>query len=130
MSNHPVFLKVQGNHIQNQTGEVVTLHGIGLGGWMNMENFITGFPANEAAFRDVVHRALGASKAEFLFDRYLEYFFTEADAAFIRSLGVNLVRLPFNYRHFEDDMRPMTIRELGLQRLDRAIQICAEHQLY
>jgi endoglucanase len=130
MSNHPAFLKAHQNRIHNQAGEVVTLHGIGLGGWMNMENFITGFPANEAAFRDVVRRALGADKAEFLFDRYLEYFFTEADAVFIRSLGVNLVRLPFNYRHFEDDMHPMVMREAGLKRLDRAIQICAEHQLY
>ena len=130
MSNHPAFLKVHQNQIQNQAGQVVTLHGIGLGGWMNMENFITGFPANEAAFRNVVQRALGTDKAEFLFDRYLEYFFTEADAAFIRSLGVNLVRLPFNYRHFEDDMHPMVMREAGLKRLDRAIQICAEHQLY
>jgi endoglucanase len=130
MPNHPAFLKVHQNQIHNQAGEAVTLHGIGLGGWMNMENFITGFSANEDAFRNVVQRALGREKAEFLFDRYLEYFFTEADAKFIRSLGVNLVRLPFNYRHFEDDMQPTVIRESGLKRLDRVIQICAEHELY
>src|ERR1700687_4224975 len=119
MSNHPAFLKVHQGHIQNQAGEIVTLHGIGLGGWMNMENFITGFPANEAAFRNVVQRALGKEKAEFLFDRYLDYFFTEADAKFIRSLGVNLVRLPFNYRHFEDDMHSMVIRVSVVPRLAR-----------
>ena len=130
MPNHQAFLKVRGNQIQNQAGQVVTLHGIGLGGWMNMENFITGFPANENAFRQVVHRALGGEKADFFFDRYLEYFFTEKDAQFVSSLGLNLVRLPFNYRHFEDDMNPTVIRESGLKHLDRVIKICAENEIY
>ncbi len=124
------FLKVCKNEIKNQAGEAVTLRGIGLGGWMNMENFITGFPANEKAFRQVVYRALGKEKADFLFDRYLEYFFTTEDVKFIRSLGLNLVRLPFNYQHFEDDMNPMVIRESGWRSLDRVINICAENEIY
>jgi aryl-phospho-beta-D-glucosidase BglC (GH1 family) len=130
MPIHHAFLKVNQNHIQNQAGEQVILHGVNTGGWMNMENFITGFPANENAFRQVVHRALGGEKADFLFERYLEYFFTDEDASFIHSLGLNLVRLPFNYRHFEDDMNPMVIREGGLKHLDRVIKICADHEIY
>jgi endoglucanase len=130
MPSQHAFLKVNLNLIQNHAGEQVILHGVGLGGWMNMENFITGFPANENAFRQVVHRALGGEKADFLFERYLEYFFTDEDASFISSLGLNLVRLPFNYRHFEDDMNPMAIREGGLKQLDRVIKICADHEIY
>ena len=130
MFHHPAFLKVNRNQIHNLAGHIVPLHGVGLGGWMNMENFITGFPANENAFRQVVYRALGPEKADFLFERYLEYFFTEQDACFIRSLGLNLVRLPFNYRHFEDDMNPMAIREAGLKHLDRVVKICADHEIY
>lgn len=130
MLNDHAFLKVHGNQIKNQAGDVVTLHGIGLGGWMNMENFITGFPANEKAFRQVVYRALGIEKADYFFDRYLEYFFTEDDAKFIRSIGLNLVRIPFNYRHFEDDMNPMVLLESGLKYLDRVINICADNEIY
>jgi aryl-phospho-beta-D-glucosidase BglC (GH1 family) len=130
MPRHYAFLKAEQNQIVNQSGQVVNLHGVGLGGWMNMENFITGFPANENAFRKVVYRALGLEKAEFFFERYLEYFFTAEDARFIRSLGLNLVRLPFNYRHFEDDTSPFVIREGGLKHLDRVIKICAEHEIY
>jgi endoglucanase len=130
MPSHHTFLNVEKNKIKNQSGEEVALHGVGLGGWMNMENFITGFPANENAFRQVVYRALGKEKADYLFDRYLEYFFMDEDASFIRSLGLNLVRLPFNYRHFEDDLNPMVIREAGLEHLDRVIKICADHEIY
>ena len=44
--------------------------------------------------------------------------------------GLNLLRLPFNYRHFEDDMEPMVLRESGFKHLDRVIKICADHQIY
>ena len=54
----------------------------------------------------------------------------QQDARFIRSLGLNLVRLPFNYRHFEDDMNPTVLRESGLKHLDRVIKICADNEIY
>jgi endoglucanase len=130
MPNHHAFLQVSQSLIKNQASEKVILRGVGLGGWMNMENFITGFPANESAFRKVAYRAWGQEKADLFFDRYLEYFFTAEDARFLRSLGLNLVRLPFNYRHFEDDMNPTVILEAGLKKLDRVIQICAEEEIY
>jgi hypothetical protein len=40
-------LKIRGSEIVNGEGQVVTLRGFGLGGWMNMENFITGYPSHE-----------------------------------------------------------------------------------
>jgi aryl-phospho-beta-D-glucosidase BglC (GH1 family) len=130
MPNHFAFLKTHRGQIQNQAGQFVTLQGTGLGGWMNMENFITGFPATETAFHQVVYRALGDEKARFLFDRYLNYFFTEEDARFILSLGLNSIRLPFNYRHFEDDMNPFVLCEDGFKKLDRVIEICSRNEIY
>jgi endoglucanase len=124
------FLKVNANQIIDKSGNAVKLHGVGLGGWMNMENFITGFPANEDAFRSIVYQALGNEKADFFFERYLEYFFTNQDACFIKSLGLNTLRVPFNYHHFEDDMQPMEIREEGLKSLERVVDICAAHGIY
>src|SRR5918911_3723019 len=100
------FLTVRGNRIVDGGGRPVVLRGFGLGGWMNMENFITGYPANEQAQREAIRNVLGDELYELFFDRFLEYFFTDADAEFVGSLGLNLVRLPINYRHFEDDMRP------------------------
>ena len=35
------FMTTHGNTIINQNGKVVSLHGFGLGGWINMENFVT-----------------------------------------------------------------------------------------
>jgi hypothetical protein len=50
--------------------------------------------------------ALGPEKYKFFFDKFLGYFFTSIDAKFFASLGVNCLRVPFNHRHFEDDMNP------------------------
>jgi hypothetical protein len=129
MSND-AFLKVRGGELVNAAGTAVRLRGFGLGGWMNMENFITGYPGNEEAHREAMRAVLGPVRYERFFDRFLEEFFGPGDAAFIRSLGLNLLRLPVNYRHFEDDMAPFVIKESGFRHLDRVIDLCAEHGIY
>ena len=130
MTNEDAFLSVEGNQLVDRSGQGVLLRGVGLGGWMNMENFITGYPGNEQAQRQAVTDVLGEDKAALFFDRFLQYFFEDDDARYLRSLGMNLVRLPVNYRHFEDDMRPFEIREEGFAHLDRVIDLCARHELY
>ena len=130
MPKQKELLSIRGGGLVNQAGETVVLRGFGLGGWMNMENFITGYPANEEAMREALYSVFGPERYERFFDRFLQGFFGAGDAAFVRSLGLNLVRLPVNYRHFEDDMAPMTIRESGLGYLDRVIDICAAHGIY
>lgn len=68
-------------------------------------------------------KVLGKEKQEFFFDKFLEYFFLEDDAKFFASLGLNCIRLPFNYRHFEDDMNPRVLKESGFKHLDRVIEL-------
>src|SRR5436305_2008202 len=123
-------LTVQATSIINAHGQPVVLRGFNLGGWMNMENFITGYPANEEAQRQAIREVLGEETYAFFFERFLEYFFGRDDAQYIASLGLNLLRLPINYRHFESDMEPFVIKEEGFKRLDRVINLCAEQQIY
>jgi endoglucanase len=124
------MLTVKSNQLVNGDGQAVVLRGFGLGGWMNMENFITGYPANEEAQRAAIRNVLGDELYELFFDRFLAYFFSEDDARYISSLGLNLVRVPLNYRHFEDDMHPFVLKEDGFTHLDRAVDACARHHVY
>jgi endoglucanase len=128
--NQDAFLTVRNEELVNAAGEIVTLRGFGLGGWMNMENFITGYPGNEEAMRDAMRAVLGQKQYERFFDGFLDAFFGPDDAAFIQSLGLNLVRIPVNYHHFEDDMNPFVIQESGFRFLDHVIEICADHGIY
>ena len=97
---------------------------------MNMENFITGYPATEQAQREAIRAILGDELYEAFFDRFLAYFFTEDDARYVSSLGLNLMRPAINYRHFEDDMHPFVLKEQGFEHLDRVIDACARHGIY
>ena len=125
-----VALRVRGTELVRANGRSVVLRGVGLGGWMNMENFITGYPATESQQRRALLRALGAEGYRRFFDRFLETFFGPRDAAFLSSLGMNSVRIPFNYRHFEDDDRPFELKPEGFDRLDRAVEACAARGIY
>ena len=53
------FLSTSGSRILDGEGNPILLRGFGLGGWMNMENFITGYPANEEAQREAIREVLG-----------------------------------------------------------------------
>jgi len=125
----PPVLRVQGTRLLAGADPVV-LRGFGLGGWMNMENFITGYPGTESQQRRALRRVLGEEGYERFFDRFLHEFFTEADAAYLVSLGLNSLRIPFSYRHFESDDEPFVIREEGFALLDRVVDLCAQHGIY
>jgi hypothetical protein len=98
------LLQVKGDQIVDSQGRSVFLRGVCVGGWMNMEDFINGYPGPENGLCDA--KALGAEKAESFFDRWLDYFFAEADVEFLKSLSCTVVQLPLNYRHIESDLAP------------------------
>ena len=124
------MLSVKGSQIIDSSGKPIQLKGVCVGGWMNMEEFINGFPGSEHGMRAMLAQVLGVPKAHFFFERWLDYFFSEDDVAYLVSLGNTVVRLPINYRHFEDDAQPFKYLEAGFQRLEQAVGWCEKHGLY
>jgi endoglucanase len=124
------FLSVRGSQIVDAQGNSVRLRGTCIGGWMNMEDFINGFSGAEHPLRAEMRDVLGARKSEFFFERFLEHFFNEEDIRYIKSLGMTAVRLPLNYRHFEDDDKPFVYKQCGFQRLSQVLRWCEKHDLY
>jgi aryl-phospho-beta-D-glucosidase BglC (GH1 family) len=123
-------LSVRGDRVVDPAGNPVMLRGYNIGGWMNMENFLTGYPGTESQHREALRRVLGPELYEAFFDRFQDVFFADADARYLASLGMNSVRIPFNYRHFEDDDRPFELKAEGFELLDRAVGHCARNGLY
>jgi aryl-phospho-beta-D-glucosidase BglC (GH1 family) len=123
------ILKVRDGRVVDAAGNDVVLRGAGLGGWLNMENFITGYPGHEHSHRAAMLKVLGQEKYDYFFDRWLTYFFMEDDAKYFASLGLNCIRIPFNYRHLEDDMNPRILKNEGFKHLDRVIELVC-HVVY
>ncbi len=124
------FLHASGRGILDAQGKKVRLRGTCPGGWMNMEDFINGHPGAEHTLRAQMADVLGPSRAQFFFDRLLDHFFNEDDVVFLKKAGASVVRLPLNYRHFEDDAAPFHYKEAGFARLDQVLRHCEKHGLY
>ncbi|MCU1410092.1 MAG: glycoside hydrolase family 5 protein [Rhodoglobus sp.] len=124
------WIRVDGDRLVDDTGATALLRGVGLGGWMNMENFVTGYPGTEQGIRRELLSALGQEAYDAFFEAFYTDFFDESDAAHLAALGMNSVRIPINYRHFEDDARPFELKEEGFARLDRVITLLGRHGIY
>jgi len=124
------MLHVENGKIVAVQGQPIALRGACVGGWMNMENFIDGYPGAEHDLRAVMAEVLGERKAHFFFERLLDYFLAEDDIAFMKEAGATVVRLSINYRHFERDAEPFSYLEAGFKRLEEAVGWCAKHGLY
>lgn len=124
------LLRVRGDGIVDGRGEQVRLRGVCLGGWLNMESFITGYPGAESQLRAALTAELGADLAGHFFERFLHYFVQADDLRYLARLGCTAVRLPFNYRHLERDDAPFVYRDEGLAYLDRAVEWARANNLY
>jgi aryl-phospho-beta-D-glucosidase BglC (GH1 family) len=121
------WIAVRGADLVDESGRPVRLHGVSLGGWMNMENFISGYPGNEEGIRRILLDRMGRESYDAFFDAYLDDFIQDEDAAYLAGIGIDSMRIAVNYRHFEDDARPFELKEQGFARLDRAVTVLARH---
>jgi endoglucanase len=124
------FLEVKGKEIHEAGGKKVMLRGVCLGGWLNMENFITGFPGAEQDQRRAVREELGEEAADAFFRSFLDHFVTEDDFAFLKGLGATAVRVPFGYRHFGESAAAGAYDEAGFHYLDKTVAWGKKHGLY
>lgn len=77
------FLRTKQKKIVTEKGEEVFLRGTAVGGWMNMENFINGFPGTESALKEVMEQRLGKEKTTLFFENMMDNFLNEEDIKFI-----------------------------------------------
>ena len=124
------LLQTKGKKIFTMGGQEVRLRGTSVGAWLNMENFMNCIPGTEYLLREQAKSLLGPERGRALFDSMIDCFFSEADVAYLASLGVNSIRIPLNYRHFEYDDQPFVYQETGFNRLDQALGWCEKHGIY
>lgn len=105
-------------------GRRLTLRGLGVGSWLNFEHFMLGLPGWDEELRACLDAHYPG-----LTERLTDRFFTREDAAYLRSLGVNLIRVPFRHQMLLDD-RTDTLIEEGFARLTALADACEAEGLY
>jgi endoglucanase len=124
------MLRTDGRKIVDGGGSQVMLRGYNIGSWMMMENFMLGTPGVEQHLRKYLREYAGEEKASRFFESFLNTFIQEKDIRFLKEIGCDHVRIPFNYRHFESGGGPLSFKPEGFAHLDRVIGYCRRHGLY
>lgn len=124
------MLQVKGNRFVDNQGWEIVLKGYNLGNWLMLENFMLGIPGVEQQFRGLFQKYGGREKADFFFDCLLNAYIQESDIAYLKNLGCNAVRIPFNFRHFETDAEPFVYSGEAFRHLDRVVNLCEKYGIY
>lgn len=66
------MLRVSGKSIVDSSGNPVILRGFGIGGWLHLENFMTGFPGQETPMRQAMLQAMGQEAYDAFYDSYYQ----------------------------------------------------------
>ncbi|MBE7087151.1 MAG: glycoside hydrolase family 5 protein, partial [Clostridiales bacterium] len=133
------FLSADGDELKNQNGETVLLNGVNLGGWLHFEGWMDGgglgYDAdgeeiwmNHYAVVTALSDRFGAERTEELLSCYQQNYITEYDLRFIRSLGLNFVRVPFFWTEIMDFEGQ--IKANAFTQLDWVIEECSKLGMY
>lgn len=125
------YAHVKGREIYSADGELLRLKGVNLGNWLLPEGYM--FKLKDCNSPRKIDQALreliGNSATTAFWDQFLEHYVTEADIKWLADSGVNLIRLPFDYRLLtHDDFLGRDIH--GYEYLDRAIRWCGKYNIY
>ena len=124
------MLRVCGKDFLNEKNEKIILKGQNIGIWGIIEPNMFGTPGVEHRLLRAMKIFAGQKKTDRFFEGILKKWVTEADIAFLKELGCNSIRLPFNYRRLEDDAKPFTYKEEVFKIIDDIISWCAKHEMY
>ena len=105
------WLETSGTEIVNaSTGQPVRLRAVGLGGWLLQEGYMlnpggcAGCPGTQWQMKkQYLDEGQTIEQVEAFYQQWRDSFITEADIAYIASLGFNSVRLPMHYELFLTD---------------------------
>lgn len=111
-------------------GKVIRFSGMCIGSWLNIEHFMFGMPGPEKLIFDTVSSVFGKETGKEFFEKFRYHFLEEEDFKFLSTCGINLIRVPFNYRLFIDDENPKKFKEEGFYWFDRILEFCRKYEIY
>ena len=131
--NAQAFFSTKGKELVDPAGKPFQMRGTNLGNWLVPEGYMFLFKdANSPRLiNETITELLGPDKAREFWKTYLDLYITEEDIHYLKSIGMNSIRLPFNYRLFTKesymgDNDPIR----GFRFIDRLMAWCRKEKLY
>ena len=127
------FITVKGKEIIDANGKPMLIKGTNLGNWMVPEGYMFKFKdvSSPRLINEAITEAIGPDKTKDFWEKYLNSYVTEADIHYLKSTGMNCIRVPFNYRLFTNETYlGATDENRGFALLDKLIGWSKKEGLY
>lgn len=131
--NNKGFIRVNGMDLETPEGEKFLIRGTNLGNWLNPEGYLFLFSKTNSPgkINQALCEMVGPEFTAAFWRQFKDNYITRQDIRFLKSAGINSIRLPFHYKLFTDeDYMGITAGQDGFQRIDSLIDWCRESGLY
>lgn len=126
------FFDVKGKSIIDPKGQPIVLKGTNLGNWLIPEGYMFKFKdaTSPRMINQVFTELIGPDKTAAFWKKYLDNYVTKADIHYLKSSGMNSIRIPFHYKMFTtESYLGANDPNRGFELLDRVIKWCKEENL-
>ncbi len=125
-------VQTRGRDLVGPDGAVLRLRGINLGNWLVPEGYMWRFekgPQSPRQIQELVADLVGPDEARAFWTSWRDTYIAREDIRYLKKIGLNSVRVPFNYRLLTPEDRPGVWLDEGFALLDRVIGWCREEGL-
>lgn len=127
------FFRIEGPDLIDPNGNKFLIQGINLGNWLNPEGYMFRF-SNANSYRlinEAFCEMVGPDFTAWFWKEFKKNYITREDIAYIKSTGMNSIRIPFHYKLFTDeDYMGLTKDQNGFEIMDEVLGWCREEGLY
>jgi aryl-phospho-beta-D-glucosidase BglC (GH1 family) len=125
------FIKTKGTQLVDANGKSIILKGTNLGNWLVPEGYM--FKMNQVnsprKIDEMLYELVGPDSLQVFWNGFLNNYITHDDIKYLKSIGINHIRLPFHYKMFTDDLY-MGERNAGFKYFNRLIDWCRQEKIY
>ena len=125
------YYSVDGKNILDPDGNIFIIKGVNLGNWLVPEGYMFKFKkANSPRLvNEVITELIGPAESKKFWLNFQDNYITHDDIKYIKSLGLNSIRVPFNYKLFCDETYLWNTKSRGFELIDRLIEWCRMENL-
>lgn len=127
------FITTKGKEIIGVDGKPFLIKGTNLGNWLEPEGYMFKFKNASSArlIDEVFNELIGPDATRAFWKKFLENYITREDIHYLKTTGINSLRVPFDYRLFTNESYlGDNDAARGFKYLDRVIGWCKQEGLY